>query len=61
MKLKDLIEKLDDSQIVFVNGTQFADGFAEDILQKEVIRINIETEANTDNLDTLGYSFETGV
>lgn len=61
MKLKALIEKLGDSQIVYVNGTQYADGFAEDILQKEVTRINIETEANSDNLDILGYSFEAGV
>ena len=62
MKLKELIEKLDDPKIVFINGKQYKDNLEENILEMEVRRINIETEKTSeDNLESLGYSFEVGV
>lgn len=62
MKLKELIEKLDEPKIVFINGKQYNENLSDDILEKEVKRINIETKKiSGENLESLGYSFEVGV
>lgn len=62
MKLKELIEKLDDTKIVFINGKQYDESLSEDILDKEVKKINIEIEEKKkQDLESLGYSFEAGV
>lgn len=62
MKLKELIEKIDDKKVVFIDGKSYDENLSEDILEKEVIKINIETKKTSENdLESLGYSFEAGV
>lgn len=62
MKLKELIEKLDEPKIIFINGKQYDGILSEDILEKEIFKINIETKRTSlDNLESLGYSFEVGM
>lgn len=62
MNLKDLIEKLDDTKVVFINGKQYDGKLSEDILEKEVKKINIETnKISGEDLESLGYNFEAGV
>ncbi|MFA7689458.1 MAG: hypothetical protein WCX96_05170 [Bacilli bacterium] len=62
MKLKDLINKLDDRDIIFINGKQHGGNLSEDMLEMEVTKINIETrKASRNDLESLGYSFEVGV
>lgn len=63
MKLKDLISKLDNTEHLFINGKKYDENSSEDILDKEVTKIDIETTKNAskDDLESLGYSFEVGV
>lgn len=62
MKLKELLEKLDDIQIIFVNGTNNNNDLSEEMLEKEIVKINIETKNKPkDDLESLGYSFDVGV
>lgn len=62
MKLKELIEKLDDPKIIFINGKQYDENLSNDVLEKEVKKINIETKKMSgEDLESLGYSFEAGV
>lgn len=62
MKIKELIEKLDDGKIIFINGKQWDEKLSEDILEKEIKKINIETKKIPgEDLEGLGYSFEIGV
>lgn len=62
MKLKELIEKLDDTEVLFINGKHYDGNIPEKTLEMEITKINIETKnASGDDLDSLGYSFEVGV
>ena len=62
MKLKELIEKLDDTEVLFINGKKYDGNISEKMLEMEITKINIETKnISCDDLDSLGYSFEVGV
>lgn len=62
MKLKELIKKIDDKKVIFIDGKSYNENLSEDLLEKEVIKINIETKKTSGNdLESLGYSFEVGV
>jgi len=62
MKLKELIEKLDDTEVLFINGKHYDGNIPEKMIEMEITKINIETKnISGDDLDSLGYSFEVGV
>lgn len=62
MKLKDLIEKLDNTKVVFINGKRYDGNLAEKILEAEISKINIEIKhISSNDLESLVYSFEVGV
>jgi|GEM_PF-4529482 len=62
MKLKDLLKKLDDSSLVFINGEAIENHIDNNLLEKEIIKIDIKIdEDKKDDLESLGYSFEVGV
>lgn len=62
MKLKDLIEKIDDTKVLFINGKQYETNLSKNILEREIIKINIEIkDTSGESLESLGYSFEVGV
>lgn len=59
LKLKDLIGKLDTTEILFVNGKPYDGDLSKDMLEKEITKINIELEKKTPgDLESLEYSFE---
>lgn len=60
MKLKDLVGKVDDLNILFINGKEYEENLVKENLEKEIKKINIEIEKKQD-LESLGYSFEVGV
>ena len=62
MRLKDLIDKLDYKDVIFINGKQYDGDLSDDMLEMKITKINIETEETSrDDLESLGYSFEVGV
>ena len=62
MKIKELIEKIDDKSLIFINGKSYSEEISEDILEKEINKINIEfEEKKKQDLESLGYSFEVGM
>lgn len=62
MKIIELIEKIDDKKIVFINGKPYDENLLGDILEKEIVKINIETKNKPkEDLESLGYGFEVGV
>ncbi|MSU02134.1 hypothetical protein [Tissierella pigra] len=62
MKLKELIEKLDENKIIYINGQQYKDNIDQAILEKEIIKIDIKIkEESKKDLESLGYSFEVGM
>lgn len=62
MKLKELIEKIDDKSLIFINGKSYSEVISEEILEKEINKINVEIEEKKkQDLESLGYSFEVGM
>lgn len=62
MKLKELIEKLDTTEILFINGKPYDGDLSKDMLEKEITKINIEVKKKSPgDLESLGYSFEVGM
>lgn len=62
MKIKELMDKIDDKKVVLINGKPYDENLLKEILENEVIKINIETKKTSGNdLESLGYSFDVGV
>lgn len=63
MKVKELIEKLDNTEILYINGKSYNKDTAKDMLEKKITKIDIKADdkKKSDDLESLGYSFEVGV
>lgn len=63
MKLKDLIKKINGEVAIYINRKKPSDNLPEEMLEAEIVKIEIETKNadDSDDLESLGYSFEVGV
>lgn len=62
MKLKDLIQKINDNTVIHINGKQYNEELLKEMIELEITKVDIETKNEAGNsLEELGYSFEVGV
>jgi hypothetical protein len=61
MKLKEFIALIGDDVTIYIDGKEYYAELPDYMAELEIKSIDVKTDRQKDNLESLGYSFEVGV